>query len=268
MYHRDVFAPLEHGRYVVSDLIGEGAMGLVYRAFDRELGQDVALKTLRASLPDDIYHLKKEFRALIDLDHPNLVHLYDLVVGSNQCFFTMELISGPRLDRWIRSDSNPAAMSRRAAGALWQLAAGLSALHLAGKLHRDIKPSNVLVADDERVVLLDMGLVSHFLSSQSRRSQHGQLAGTLEYMAPEQGRGELLTPASDWFAAGVVLYEALAGRLPWPDPGGQHLGTRPPEQSPQECTTGVSEQLSRLVLDLLQRDPEARPTHSQVLARL
>lgn len=243
-------------------------MGLVYRAFDREMGHDVALKTLRASLPDDIYHLKREFRALVDLDHPNLVHLYDLVVGSNYCFFTMELIQGLRVDRWIRSDSDSTAVSRRAAGALWQLAGGLSALHGSGKLHRDIKPSNVLVANDERVVLLDMGLVSHFNSNQSRRSQRGQLAGTLEYMAPEQGRGELLTPAADWFAVGVVLYEALARQLPWPDPGGQHIGSERPRRALEECVPGIPEPLSRLVMDLLERDPALRPSHSQVVARL
>lgn len=268
MYHGQMFAPLEHGRYVVSELIGEGAMGLVYRAFDRELGHDVALKTLRASLPDDIYNLKREFRSLLDLDHPNLVHLYDLVVGSNQCFFTMELIEGPRVDRWIRSDTAAAALSRRAAAALWQLAQGLSALHSAGKLHRDIKPSNVLVAHDQRIVLLDLGLVSHFLTDRSRRSQHGQLAGTLEYMAPEQGRGEVLTPAADWFAVGVILYEALTGRLPWSDPGGQHLIAHAPAQRPEHYAPGVPEPLSDLVMELLSRDPLARPTHSDVLERL
>jgi eukaryotic-like serine/threonine-protein kinase len=244
-------------------------MGLVYRAFDRELGHDVALKTLRSALPDDIYHLKREFRALLDLDHPNLVHLYDLVVASNQCFFTMELIEGPRVDHWVRAQSSGSALSRRAASAVWQLGLGLGALHNAGKLHRDIKPSNVLVTPDDRVVLLDMGLVSHFMSNRSQRSQHGQLAGTLEYMAPEQGRGELLTPAADWFAVGVVIYEALTGSLPWPEAGRQHFGQSLPSPEPPHLrAAGISPELSRLVLDLLDANPGNRPLQPDVMKRL
>jgi eukaryotic-like serine/threonine-protein kinase len=260
----------EHSRYAIAELIGEGAMGLVFRAFDRDMAVDVALKTLRARLPEDVYHLKKEFRALVDLEHPNLVRLFDLVVSSGQCFFTMELIEGPPFDEWVMAGTDVTERSRRAVSGLWQLAAGLGALHGAGKLHRDIKPSNVLVSSDERLVLVDMGLVSHFASNQSRASQAGQLAGTLEYMAPEQGRGEALTEAADWYSVGVLLYEALTGKLPFGEPGRQHFGDAALSviQPPHVRVAGLSSSLSELVMDLLHISPHDRPTQEEILARL
>src|SRR5262249_45535774 len=151
---------------------------------------------------------------------PNLVELYNLVADGSAAFFTMELLHGaPLLEhvRWrgfgasgVNLHVPPTeAELARLRRALPQLAAGLRALHRAGRLHCDLKPANVMVTVEGRVVLLDFGLAS--LLGSSRIEQRG-LAGTVEYMSPEQAWDEVLSPASDWYSVGVMLYEALTGR--------------------------------------------------------
>src|SRR5262245_41708775 len=207
-------------RYQVVRRIGAGGMGVVYEADDVERGQKVALKTISNPDVEKIYQLKREFRALADLSHPNLVALYDLVVAANSCFFTMELLDGVDLltHLWGRKVEDPTEMvtttltSRpmaygtvpppfgdfsedtitqnsprptpcdinRLRIALPQLARGLYALHSAGKIHRDVKPSNIQVTSDGRVVLLDFGLVAEV---ERRNASDGMIVGTVAYMA-------------------------------------------------------------------------------------
>ncbi len=157
----------------------------------------------------------------------------------------------------------------RLCDALRQLAAGLMAIHAAGKLHRDVKPPNVMVTRSGRVVLLDFGLASDVLDRR-RYAVEEQLAGTPAYMSPEQGAFQRATTASDWYAVGVVLYEALTGCLPFDGSPTALLlekqhGT---PRHPSDHVEGAPEYLERLAMDLLQRDPRARPTGEEVLARL
>jgi serine/threonine protein kinase len=150
-----------------------------------------------------------------------------------------------------------------------QLGAGLNAIHAVGKLHRDVKPPNVLVTRAGRVVLLDFGVAMDFAD----RSGHGvddSLSGTPAYMAPEQATFTRATPATDWYAVGVVLYEALAGRLPFEGSAPSILFAKQ-QGGPlplSEYVDGVPEDLASLAMDLLQPDPRKRPTGEQVLARL
>ncbi|HEX4421924.1 MAG TPA: serine/threonine-protein kinase, partial [Kofleriaceae bacterium] len=163
-----------------------------------------------------------------------------------------------------------------------QLATGVSALHRAGKLHRDLKPSNAMVRKDGRVVLVDFGLVveldSHTQDSPARPSRSARLpavtdshlAGSIAYMAPEQAAGHPLSEASDWYAVGVMLFEALTGRLPIEgDPlvmwNAKQVVDAP---APSQVAGNVPPELDALCVELLRRDPEARPTGAQVLARL
>ncbi|MFN8545978.1 MAG: AAA family ATPase [Candidatus Binatia bacterium] len=254
-------APPRAERYRLGYPIGHGTMGVVYRAYDTELGREVALKTLRRPDPEDLYRLKREFRALADLGHPNLVHLFDLVVDETRSFITMELVTGTDLVTHVRgADAGTGALApdgvARLRAALRQLVAGLSALHDAGKLHRDVKPSNVLVTTAGRVVLLDLGLVAE----QARGAggpgdgDGGEFVGTPAYMAPELLDGAPPSPAADWFSLGVVLYEALAGQAPvahaWRR-GAAPLAAVAPETPPD---------LAALVAALLQCRPEDRPS--------
>jgi serine/threonine protein kinase len=181
-------------------------MGVVYEAFDRLLESPVALKALLGSGPEELLDLKREFRSLEDLSHPNLVRLGELFEDRGQRFFSMERVHGETFTRFVRPNGLDLARLQRS---LVQLTEGLMALHEAGKVHRDVKPSNTLVETSGRVVLLDFGL----LIDTSVAAEHG-LAGTPDYMAPEQVWGRV-GAAADWYALGVMLYESLTGNLPF-----------------------------------------------------
>ena len=265
-------------RYRILSELGSGGMGVVYRAHDDERGVEIALKTLARVDSDALYVLKREFRSLADVVHPNLVRLHDLVADDERCFYTMELVDGVDFLRHVRPP--PAAEDDTASGlpvdlktlrrALAQLAVGVSALHDAGKLHRDLKPTNVLVTHEGRVVVLDFGLVTELEPEDSLRTTGGGLSGTVPYMAPEQAGGEDLTPAADWYSVGVMLFEALAGRRPFVGKPLEILVDKqrydPP--APSELATGVPGDLDALCVDLLRRDPARRPDAREVLRRV
>jgi hypothetical protein len=237
------------GRYRVLRLIGRGGMGVVFEAVDQRLGVPVALKTLRDLDGPMLLRLKNEFRSLADVRHRNLVRLGELVQEDRSWFFTMELVRGGDLLGHVRP--TPAGFDEvRLREALLQLTEGVSALHLAHKVHRDLKPSNILVEHGGRVVVLDFGLVVE----SDRRPALDPHAGTPEYMAPEQRTGGPVGPAADWYAVGVMLYEALTGRRPSP-PDPAALKDAPAD-------------LAALCLDLLAPDPAERPGADEVRARL
>ena len=138
-------------------------MGVVYEVHDNVRDEVVALKTLLRTGAADLYRLKREFRSLADVTHPNLVCLYELFVEDDRCFFTMELVKGVSFVDYARGPDAPGRSDDRLIRALRQLIDGVSALHRRGKLHRDIKPSNVLVTPEGRVVILDFGLIAELL---------------------------------------------------------------------------------------------------------
>lgn len=273
------------GRYQVRRRIGAGSYGIVYEVFDLVRNKVLALKELRQATPDALYRFKREFRSLSDMAERNLVRLYDLVSHDERWFVSMELIRGRNFIEYVRgaaftpagdeeeppADASIAAADpARLALALPQLATGLIALHSAGKLHRDIKPSNVLVvAEDQRVVLLDFGLVLD-IDLLASASQTAATSGTPTYMSPEQGGGGPLGPASDWYAMGVMLYESLAGRVPFHGSyldilNAKRAGDVPP---PSAVASGVPQHLDDLCRDLLRLDPRARPAADEILQRL
>jgi serine/threonine protein kinase/tetratricopeptide (TPR) repeat protein len=244
-------------RYEVRRRIGQGGMGVVYEAFDREAERLVAVKTLRRFSPALLYRFKQEFRTLADVHHPNLVHLYELVASESELvFFTMELVRGEDFLAHVRqhgraepllahagptrSDPRDRPTVRPSAGAcratpvgsrpespadlgklrpaLLQLVEGVDALHAARKLHRDIKPSNVLVTREGRVVLLDFGVATELSRSSEETFEPHEIVGTASYMAPEQALDEVPSAACDWYSVGVMLYGALVGSLPFSGP--------------------------------------------------
>ena len=297
-------------RYQVVRRIGAGGMGVVYEAEDLERSQKVALKTIAHPDVEKIYRLKREFRALADLSHPNLVALYELVVAADSCFFTMELLDGVDLleHLWARPvaqmlalaptahtptparlapagpSAPPAALVSiegpteggprptpckldRLRAALPQLARGLHALHSVGKIHRDVKPSNIRVTTDGRVVLLDFGLVAEL----EHRHITDEIAGTVAYMAPEQCAGDVpLTAAADWYALGVVLFQALTGRLPFEGVPTRVLFEKQTETAPRpsHLVQHVPHDLDELCAELLEREPTDRPSGPALLQRL
>src|SRR5687768_13235216 len=167
-------------RFEVRRVLGEGGMGVVYEAFDRERELTVALKTLRWVDAQSIFRLKTEFRARADLEHRNLVRLGELHNEEGHWFFTMELVDGTTFLAYVHDDE------RKLRASLRQLAQGLDALHAAGMVHRDLKPSNVMVTAEGRVVLLDFGLVAEVSSERSDAA----IVGTAAYMSPEQAMSQ------------------------------------------------------------------------------
>jgi eukaryotic-like serine/threonine-protein kinase len=239
-------------------------MGVVYAALDQRRQATVALKTLTRLDAMGIYRLKNEFRALAGVQHPNLVRLHDLFAEGDQWFFTMDLVAGRSFIEHVRPDSVLSGPALR--DALRQLALGVRAIHDEGKLHRDLKPSNVLVAPDGRLTVLDFGLVSSQVERPIGETAEDVLAGTPAYMAPEQASDRAL-PASDWYAVGVMLYEALTGELPHAGTLRQILigkQTIDPEAPARRCD-GVPEDLSALCVALLGRDPDRRATGADIL---
>jgi len=259
-------------RFRVISRLGAGASGTVYEVHDARLGQTVAAKTLHDTDADSLYALKKEFRVLRDLRHPNLVRLYELFADLESPFFTMELVAGTHLIDYVRGRSAPlraAADMERLGDVVRQLGSALGFLHAEGKLHRDIKPSNVRIERTGRAVLLDFGLASDLRSHLSARSRAGEMAGTFAYMSPEQASGAAVGAASDWYSVGVVLFEALTGRLP-AEP--RHLRdllkrSEAPAPGPRDVDPSVPASVDALVRALLDPDPGKRPGSAEVVER-
>ncbi len=290
-------------RFLVIRRVGAGGMGVVYEALDRERNTRVALKTLRTVKPDAILRFKNEFRALSDIQHPNLASLGELFEEHGQWFFTMEMVRGVHFLDYVRrpvdeaggevhastddeptanlgvtartsQDSIPAlppkrlpsgADETRLRGAVAQLALGLAALHRAHKVHRDIKPSNILVTAEGRVVILDFGLVADLVNV----IPESHLVGTFSYMAPEQAGMKPIGPAADWYSVGVLLYQALTGRLPVSGNAREVLILKQAfDPPPPSALVEVPEDLDRICSDLLRIEPKDRPSERDILRRL
>jgi hypothetical protein len=251
-------------RFDVVARLGAGGMGVVYSARDRERGVDVAIKTLRSMNPEALLRFKHEFRALEDLQHPNLVSLGELIEEGGQWFFTMELVSGLDLLSYV-GEAGQGLHEDRLRTCLAQLGRGLCALHDAGKVHRDIKPSNILVTREGRLVLVDFGLVADLGWSSTRPEL--RFPGTTAYMAPEQVSGHGVGPAADWFSVGVILYQALSGRLPLvaAPVDSTDAKARPVLTPPRALAPQAPADLSALCVALLEHDASARPSGREIM---
>jgi serine/threonine protein kinase len=256
----------ELGRFRVMRHIGAGGMGVVYEALNVERNLTVALKTLDRLEPDAIYRLKIEFRSLADVTHPNLVKMHELACVGGRWFFVMDYVAGVPFVEYVRSLREPKKegdIYTRLRRSLGQLASGLSHLHALGKIHRDIKPPNVLVTPEGRVVILDFGLSTDAQPAIERSAQDA-FAGTPLYMAPEIFIGEVPGAASDWYAVGVMLYEALVGLS---TSGARELMSRKltgAVTAPVSLVPSTPGDLNDLCVRLLDRDPDMRPSGSEI----
>jgi serine/threonine protein kinase len=205
------------GKYRLIEVLGEGAIGVVWRAHDESLGRDVAIKEIRlpAGMDDEqVGSLRartlREARAAARLSHPAIVTVHEVVRQGQRPWIVMELIGGRTLARLVKEDGPQS--PRRVAEIGAQILAGLRAAHAAGVVHRDVKPSNVML-DAERTVLTDFGIAA--LDGGTVLTQTGAMLGTPSFMSPEQARGLYATPASDLWSLGATMYAAVEGRPPF-----------------------------------------------------
>lgn len=257
---------LGNGRFEIRGQLGAGGMGVVYEAYDRWHERRVALKTGHLLQPEATYRLKGEFRALRGVQHPNLVQLYELFAEQELWYFTMTLVEGVDFGTWFASPTRTAAELRQHFA---QLANGVHAIHQAGKIHRDLKPSNIIVSPEGRVVILDFGLVSDAVAGGVGQTQvDGRISGTPAYLSPEQAYGGPASEAGDWYAFGVMLYQALSGDLPFSKshPWGQVNGAG--LNSIQTLRPNATPELAELCLSLLANEPSSRPRFAEVSTAL
>ena len=260
------------GQYEVAAKLGRGGMGYVYSALDTELGRLVALKFLApevvATRPA-IDRLIREAKAASALNHPHIVTVYGVVHSGDDVAIAMELVEGKPLRSYC-GDPQPIAQVIR-----WgrQVAQALAAAHHREIVHHDIKPENLMVRSDGYVKVLDFGLARQLTSGSQRQIANSsvKLAGTLNYMAPEQTRAEAATSASDVFSLGIVLYELATGRHPFlsdsPLDTAYAIGHAEPK-APCALNRAIPPDLNSLLLAMLAKDPAVRPSAEQVARAL
>ncbi len=267
------------GRFTLVREIGRGGAGIVYEALEPETERRLALKVLRTlDDPALLVRFKREFRLVKMLAHPNIVALEELFSEDNEWFFTMELVGGLDFLTFARhglapggpnASSEPNYSESRLRKGLVQLVSALEVMHEAGIAHRDVKPSNVLVTQEGRLVVLDFGVATD-LRARATGAETLSIVGTPVYMAPELALGEASGVAVDLYAVGVMLFEALTGHRPVNGAVMEVLSKKltEPVRRPHELVASVPKDLSQLAMDLLEPDPQARPTASEVLQRL
>jgi Protein kinase domain len=254
------------GRYELLGNIGEGGMGVVYRAVDRVLDRIVAVKVLPVGSAMDesvVARFEREARAAASLSHPNIVAVFDAGSEDATHFIVMEFVSGVSLAE--RLHHPPAIPVAHVVGLAAQIAGGLAAAHRAGIVHRDIKPSNVMVDQSGIAKLLDFGIARAHASTSLTRT--GSVLGSAHYIAPEVARGEPAEERSDVYSLGCMLYEMLTGRPPFVGDLDvavlqQHASAH--ARPPRALDPAVPCALDELTMQLLAKRADDRPRASQV----
>jgi serine/threonine-protein kinase len=248
--------------FEVEEQIGAGGMGQVFRARYVKNDKRVALKLL----PDDIAEnqvisarFERELEILKDMRHPNIVHCFGGTCDGSQRFYAMELVEGGTIESELRQHGRLSAPRVVEYGL--QVCSALAYAHARGVIHRDLKPGNLLLTSDGKLKLGDFGLA--LIATENKLTAAGKTMGTLHYMAPEQIRGTPpLSPRTDLYALGCVLFEMLTGRPPFIGEAAgeilhQHIHVAPPKV--RSMATDCPASLEEIVSDLLEKDPEVRP---------
>lgn len=270
------------GHYRIEAKLGEGGMGLVYRAFDTHLDRPVAIKILRpdtTSSPERRRRLQQEAKAASALNHPNIVHIYDISSFDGTDYISMEFVAGKTLDHLIGKTG--LALKDTLKYSI-QVTDALARAHAAGMVHRDLKPSNIIVSEDGRVKLLDFGLAkltgrtavtsidsdadtAMMPSREDVQTEEGAIVGTVAYMSPEQAEGKNVDPRSDIFSFGAVLYEMVSGRRPFECSNKLSTLSAILHKEPiplAELTPDVPAELNNIIFRCLRKDPNRRTQHA------
>ena len=256
------------GPYRIEGPLGEGGMGLVYRAVGPS-GQAVALKVVKAELArDSVFRRRfdREARTAARVGHPNVVPVLDTGEHDGIPYMAQQFITGGSLEDRIKRDGRLALGF--ALDVCTQVADGLDAMHAEGLIHRDVKPANILL-DEDKAYITDFGLMKDREASVLTRP--GQALGSMDYMSPEQIRGEEVTAQSDVYSLGCVMCECLSGQTPFADRQGMrilwaHLQEEPP--NPIADRSDVPDDVGWAVLRALEKEPEKRPPTATAYAHM
>jgi serine/threonine-protein kinase len=248
------------GSYKVLEKIGEGGMGAVYNGVDLMLEREVAIKALRPELarqPDVVERFRAEAVTLAKLNHPNIATLYSFLRQGDDYFMVMEFVRGETLDSVLQRSPNMPV--DRAIGMFCQALEGIDHAHKMGIIHRDIKPANVMLTQTGSIKVMDFGIAR--VLGTARMTRQGSVIGTVEYMSPEQVRGEETDARSDIYSLGILLYEMLAGRVPFSHLSEYELMKRQIEEvppPPRQFQPGIPAVVEAAVLRALAKNPGDR----------
>ena len=247
------------GKYHIMQLIGEGAMGVVYRAVDPVLNRTVAIKVMNDALAREEElraRFLREAQAAGSLQHPNVITIFDFGEMEGHLYIAMEFVEGDDLEHVLHS-REPLPLQLKL-DIVTDVLSGLSYAHKRGIVHRDIKPANIRLTEERRAKIMDFG-IAHLASSSATRT--GLIVGTPDYMAPEQVTGGRITAATDLFSVGTVLYEILSGARPFQSPTVHGVLYKVVSEEPpplQSLVPGLPQELYTVVQRALAKQPDAR----------
>ncbi|MEQ8785493.1 MAG: serine/threonine-protein kinase [Pirellulaceae bacterium] len=263
---------LNLGPYIVTDFIGQGGMGHVFKAEHEMLGRESAIKVLplHKSTDDAKQNFRREIRTQAQLDHANLVRAYDAGEDGNVYYLVVEYVPGTDLRRLVRSQKR--LTMQQAASIVMQASHGLEYAHRRGLIHRDVKPGNILVTPEGIAKVSDLGLAG-FVHEAEHDPRAGKIVGTADYLAPEQIRTPNdITKASDVYSLGCTLYYAVTGKVPFPGGTAGNKAARHCEETPwhpRRFNPELSEEFVEIIADMMEKDPRARiNSMAEVAARL
>src|SRR5713226_9210471 len=259
-------------RYQLQDPIGRGGMATIYRGRDMRMDRVVAIKVLRevySTDPKFVTRFQREAKAASSLQHPNIVQVFDYGQTDGNYYIVMELVEGTDLRRYLRSRGM--LDIDRAIIIAHDVALGLGAAHRRQIVHRDVKHQNILVGKGGSIKLTDFGIASVYKDINAERlTTTGMTLGTVQYYAPEQAQGEIVSPAADVYALGIVMYEMLTGRPPFDGEtpvavAMQHIQDQP--TPPAQLNPNIPLALEEIILRCLEKVPEMRFRDGSQLAR-
>ncbi|MDE3229056.1 MAG: serine/threonine protein kinase, partial [Chloroflexota bacterium] len=240
-------------------------MATIFKAVDEQMmDRLVAVKVLREVYSNDpkfVTRFQREARAASALQHPNIVQVFDYGQSGDSYYIVMEYIDGMDLRRYLKQRGGTLPVER-AVEIARSVAMGLGAAHRRGIVHRDVKPQNIMVNDDGLVKLTDFGIASMYKDADAERlTTTGMTLGTVQYYAPEQAQGEIVRPAADVYALGIVMYEMLTGQTPFDGDtpvavAMKHIQEEP--EPPSAINPRIPPQLERIIMRCLSKDPGAR----------
>src|SRR6266852_3675519 len=258
-------------RFHIEQLLGEGGMGKVFKAYDKELGRTVALKILQPELTKDpsvILRFKQELLLASKISHRNILRIHDLSEYEGMKFITMAFIEGKDLNQ-ILKEEKPLPLNR-AMKIARQLCEALDAAHAEGVVHRDFKPHNVLMSSTDQVYVSDFGLATSLETAKMGMTRTGAFVGTPRYMSPEQVEGKPVDSRSDLYSLGLVLYEMVAGEVPFAGESTWQVMYQRVKETPKDVqlvNPSVPESIAKIVMHCLEKEPGERyQTAKEILA--